>query len=39
MNVTETAALLRSPGNKPIAFEDFAALRDKIREVCDHTYD
>ena len=39
MGTFHPAALLRSPGNKPIAFEDFAALRDKIREVCDHTYD
>lgn len=32
------AALLRNPNNKPIAFEDFAALREKIKEVCEHTY-
>lgn len=32
------AALLRNPNNKPIAFEDFSALREKIKEVCDHTY-
>ena len=32
------AALLRNPNNKPLAFGDFAALRDKIYEVCTHTY-
>ena len=32
------AALLRNPNNKPVAFEDFVALRDKIKEVCAHTY-
>ena len=32
------AALLRNPKQKPMAFEDFAALRDKINEVCLHTY-
>lgn len=32
------AALLRNPTQKPMAFEDFTALRDKINEVCDHTY-
>ena len=32
------AALLRNPRQKPMAFEDFAALREKIREVCTHTY-
>lgn len=32
------AALLRNPGNKPGAFDDFVALRAKIREVCEHTY-
>ncbi|MDL2218836.1 uracil-DNA glycosylase [Ruminococcaceae bacterium OttesenSCG-928-O06] len=32
------AALLRNPNNKPLAFEDFVAVREKIREVCDHTY-
>lgn len=33
------AALLRNPKQKPLAFEDFAALRDKINEVCEHTYE
>ncbi|MDL2293997.1 uracil-DNA glycosylase [Ruminococcaceae bacterium OttesenSCG-928-D13] len=32
------AALLRNPKQKPMAFEDFAALRQKIEEICDHTY-
>lgn len=32
------AALLRNPNNKPLAFEDFASLRQKIEEVCTHTY-
>lgn len=38
MGTFHPAALLRNPNNKPIAFEDFAALREKIKEVCDHTY-
>lgn len=32
------AALLRSPHQKPEAFGDFVALRDKITSVCTHTY-
>ena len=32
------AALLRYPDNKPAVFGDFVALRQKITEVCDHTY-
>lgn len=32
------AALLRNPNNKPLAFADFVALREKIQEVCTHTY-
>lgn len=32
------AALLRNPTQKPMAFEDFVAIREKIHEVCDHTY-
>lgn len=31
------AALLRNPNQKPDAFADFLALRDKIGEVCTHT--
>ena len=32
------AALLRYPDNKPAVFGDFVAVRQKITEVCDHTY-
>lgn len=32
------AALLRNPNNKPLAFEDFVAVREKINEVCEKTY-
>ena len=32
------AALLRYPVNKPAVFGDFVALRQKITEVCEHTY-
>lgn len=32
------AALLRNPTQKPAAFADYVALREKILEVCDHTY-
>lgn len=38
MATLHPAALLRNPAQKPGAFEDFLKLRDKIREVCDHTY-
>ncbi len=38
MATLHPAALLRNPNNKPQAFGDFAALRDKINEVCTHTY-
>lgn len=38
MGTFHPAALLRNPNQKPTAFEDFAALRDKIAEICDHTY-
>lgn len=38
MATLHPAALLRNPNNKPLAFGDFAALRDKIKEVCEHTY-
>lgn len=39
MATLHPAALLRNPNHKPLAFGDFAALRDKIRQVCTHTYD
>ena len=38
MGTFHPAALLRQPQNKPEAFGDFVALRDKIGEVCEHTY-
>ncbi|MDL2324784.1 uracil-DNA glycosylase [Ruminococcaceae bacterium OttesenSCG-928-A16] len=38
MATLHPAALLRNPNNKPMAFEDYATLRDKIEEVCEHTY-
>ena len=38
MGTFHPAALLRNPRQKPDALEDFLALRDKIREVCTHTF-
>jgi len=38
MGTFHPAALLRNPNNKPVAFEDFVALREKIRELCPETY-
>ena len=38
MGTFHPAALLRQAQNKPAAFADFVALRDKINEVCLHTY-
>lgn len=38
MATLHPAALLRNPNNKPQAFGDFVALREKILEVCEHTY-
>ena len=32
------AALLRNPKQKPLAFDDFMRIREKIEEVCTHTY-
>ena len=32
------AALLRYPANKPAVFGDFVALREKIAQICEHTY-
>ncbi len=32
------AALLRNPANKPLAFDDYLSLREKIKEVCVNTY-
>lgn len=39
MGTFHPAALLRNPNNKPLALEDFLALRDKIKEICEHTYE
>lgn len=38
MGTFHPSALLRNPAQKPDAFEDFIALREKIIEVCNHTY-
>lgn len=38
MGTYHPASLLRNPRQKPEAFEDFLALREKIREVCPETY-
>ena len=38
MATLHPAELLRNPAQKPGAFEDFIKLRDKIKELCDHTY-
>lgn len=38
MAMLHPAALLRDPRKKPEAFEDFVALREKINEICEHTY-
>ncbi len=37
MGTLHPAALLRTPSQKPAAFEDFLRLRDKIGAVCEHT--
>ncbi|HCA29862.1 MAG TPA: uracil-DNA glycosylase [Ruminococcaceae bacterium] len=37
MGTFHPAAILRNPNQKPTAFADFLALRDKIEEVCEHT--
>lgn len=38
MGTFHPSALLRNPVQKPDAFEDFIALREKIKEVCHNTY-
>ncbi len=38
MATLHPAALLRNPNNKPAAMEDYFKLRDKITEICSHTY-
>ena len=37
MGTLHPAAILRNPNQKPAAFADFVALRDKIGECCTHT--
>lgn len=39
MAMLHPAAVLRDPRRKPEAFDDFLKLRDKINELCDHTYE
>ena len=39
MGTFHPAALLRNPGSKPAAFEDFMALRDKILQLCPEVYE
>lgn len=39
MAMLHPAAVLRDPRRKPDAFDDFLKLRDKINEICDHTYE
>lgn len=39
MAMLHPAAILRDPRRKPDAFNDFLILREKIREICDHTYE
>ncbi len=38
MGTFHPAALLRNPNQKPEALNDFLKLRDKIIEICEHTY-
>lgn len=38
MAMLHPAAVLRDPRRKPEAFHDFQILREKINEICDHTY-
>ena len=38
MGTLHPAALLRNPKQKPMAFEDYRGLREKIKETCEHTY-
>lgn len=38
MATLHPAALLRNPNNKPAAFEDYLKLQEKIKEICEHTY-
>lgn len=38
MATLHPAALLRNPLNKPMVFQDFLNLRDKIKKICNSTY-
>lgn len=38
MAMLHPAAVLRDPRKKPEAFRDFQILREKIKEICTHTY-
>jgi uracil-DNA glycosylase family 4 len=38
MATLHPAALLRNPTQKPEAFKDYLALREKIKEICKNTY-
>ena len=38
MAMLHPAAVLRDPRRKPEAFADFLALREKIKQVCEYTY-
>ena len=38
MAMLHPAAILRDPRRKPDAFNDFLILREKIKEISDHTY-
>ena len=38
MATLHPAALLRNPLNKPMVFQDFLNLREKIKEICEFTY-
>lgn len=37
MGTLHPAAILRNPNQKPAAFADFLALREKIEQCCEHT--
>ena len=39
MGTFHPAALLRNPGSKPAAFEDFLSLREKIFQLCPDVYE
>lgn len=39
MAMYHPAAILRNPNQMEEALKDFITLRDKIKEVCDHTYE